>query len=55
MTDGNDQTNTPQANEPIKPSATDWPKPDTAGDLITRGLDSEPISKPQRPDNIKGS
>ena len=53
MADENQQTNSP-ASEPIQPQTVDWPKPNTAGDLITRGLNSEPISKPQIPDNIKG-
>ena len=42
-------------NDSIQPQTNDWPKPNTASDLITRGLNSEPISKPKIPDNIKGS
>jgi hypothetical protein len=57
MADDNQQTNSPapQTNEPIQPPTIDWPKPDTAGDLITRGLNPGPISRPQIPDNVKGS
>ncbi len=39
--------------QPIQPQTNDWPKPDIASDnIITRGLDSEPLRRPIPIDNL---
>lgn len=54
----NDNQNSSQSNEESNPQdqPINWPKPNTSSDnIVTRGLNSEPVQKPIIPDNVKGS